>query len=80
MHSFIHGPEGKCYFCFSFSSLAGLAIFRTLDLSLSLSQQGSMASEAPVPAAGISSLFKKKKGKKTKGSNLNNDKGLPKTE
>eukprot|EP00752_Nemacystus_decipiens_P006976 g6258.t1 len=39
-----------------------------------------MASEAPVPAAGISSLFKKKKGKKTKGSNLNNDSGLPKTE
>lgn len=39
-----------------------------------------MASEEPVPAAGISSLFKKKKGKKNKGFNLNNDSGLPKTE
>ncbi|CAM9815347.1 unnamed protein product [Pylaiella littoralis] len=37
-----------------------------------------MASEEPVPAAGISSLFKKKKGKKTKGSNLNNDSGIKK--
>lgn len=41
-----------------------------------------MASEE-TPAAGISSLFAKKKGKKgkkTKGSNLNLDSGIPKTE
>ena len=58
------------------SSVSGLS----LSISLCLSHQESMASEASVPAAGISSVFKKKKGKKTKGSNLNNDSGLPKTE